>query len=571
MADKTQINRNLNNSNATVLNRGIAPNQKQPAGNSTVLNPHVMSAGTITVGTVLCGKYTVLQKMAVTTGEADLYICQYQSKKYVAKIYRRTVSLKPEVSNQLKLLDSPYVAKLYETSQHKGLLVEILPYYSRGSLQGKTFTYDQLRNHIIPCLNEGLKVLHNANIIHKDLKPSNIMVTDDQSAVAIIDFGISSITEAGNTVIVTQTGMTPEYSAPETFKGLYSSNADYYSLGITLYELFCGKTPYNNMSAEEIEQYIAIQRIPFPKSMPLELQELIKALTYYDISNRRDKNNPNRRWGYEEVHKWLAGIKQTIPGEGVDRRSIKPYFFAGKNYTTRTELIRALIQNWDDGKKQLFRGKLSDYYKIYDTEAFQICQAAEREATRTSGKDDLIFWKTMYALQPKTKDFFWKGRVYTGLPAMGRDLLEHLRKNASDMNDFIDGVFREGIMSQYVTMKDPENQKMLSAVTSLETSYRAYVNSHRDKRVTLYLTAYMLSGQRVLYVTGQEFHTLDELTTYMKKLLGDNNEHLDRFKEFCHLLMDHYDNLIPPLESWLIAIGKKDALESWKETMQASR
>ena len=80
----------------------------------------------------------------------------------------------------------------------------------------------------------------------------------------------------------------------------------------------------------------------------------------------------------------------------------------------------------------------------------------------------------------------------------------------------------------------------------------------------------MLSGQRVLYVAGQEFHTLDELTTYMKKLLGDNNEHLDRFKEFCHLLMDHYDNLIPPLESWLIAIGKKDALESWKETMQAS-
>ena len=330
MADKTQINRNLNNSNATVLNRGIAPNQKQPVGNSTVLNPHVMAAGAITAGTVLCGKYRVVQQMSVTTGEADLYICQYQNQKYVAKIYRRTVAIKPEVSNQLKLLDSPYVAKLYETSQHKGLLVEILPYYSRGSLQGKTFSYDQLRNHIIPCLNEGLKVLHNANIIHKDLKPSNIMVTDDQSAVAIIDFGISSITESGNTVIVTQTGMTPEYSAPETFKGLYSSNADYYSLGITLYELFCGKTPYNNMTAEEIEQYIAIQRIPFPKTMPVELQELIKALTYYDISNRRDKNNPNRRWGYEEVRKWLAGIKQTIPGEGVDRRNVKPYFFAGR-------------------------------------------------------------------------------------------------------------------------------------------------------------------------------------------------------------------------------------------------
>lgn len=571
MADKTQINKNLNIGNATVLNTSIASNQNQPGAHSTVLNPHVMAGNTIGIGTVLCGKYCVEQKIPVATGEADLYICHYQNRQYVAKVYRRTVSIKQEVSQQLIRLDSPYVAKLYEINQHNGMLVEILPYFSRGSLQGKTFTYEQLHDHIIPCLNNGLKALHDANIIHKDLKPSNIMITDDQNSVAIIDFGISSVTEAENTVIVTQTGMTPEYSAPETIKGLYSTNADYYSLGITLYELFCGKSPYNNMTAEEIARYIAIQRMPFPNQMPSALQDLIKALTYYDISNRRDKNNPNRRWGYDEVNKWLAGIKQTIPGEGVDRRSIRPYFFAGKNYTTRTELIRALVQNWDEGKKQLFRGKLSDYYKIYDSEAFQICQTAEREATRISGKDDLIFWKTMYALQPNTKDFFWKGRVYAGLPAMGRDLLEHLRKNNRDMDYFIEGVFKESIMSQYVTMKDPENKKMLSAITSLETSYRAYANSSRDKRVTLYLLAYMLSGQRILYVAGQEFHTLDELTTYMRKLLGENNENLEQFKNFCHILMDHYDNLIPPLESWLIAIGKREALESWKETVQSSR
>ena len=50
----------------------------------------------------------------------------------------------------------------------------------------------------------------------------------------------------------------------------------------------------------------------------------------------------------------------------------------------------------------------------------------------------------------------------------------------------------------------------------------------------------MLSNQKILYVAGQEFHTLSELTTYMKQLLGDNNEHLDQFKEFCHRLMDQY-------------------------------
>ena len=417
MADKTQLNKALNHGNATVLNRSIAPNRGRSGENSTVLNPYLSAKSSIAAGTILCEKYHVTEKLPVNAGEADLYLCTFSGKKYVAKVYRRTASIKAEVIQQLRGLKSPYVAAVYDIGEYRGATVEILPFYSRGSLSGKTFSYEQLRSGIIPCLNEGLKALHDAKIIHKDLKPSNIMITDDQQSVSIIDFGISSVTEAGNTVIVTSTGMTPEYSAPETFKNLYSTNADYYSLGITLYELFCGKTPYNNMPAEDIEKYIAIQRIPFPKNMPAELQNLIKALTYYDISNRRDKSNPNRRWGYEEVKKWLAGIKQTIPGEGVDRKSTRPYFFSGKNYSSRTELVRALVENWEEGKKELFRGRLSDYYKIYDTEAFQICQAAEREAMRSSGKDDFIFWKTMYALQPDTKDFFWKGRVYTSSAA----------------------------------------------------------------------------------------------------------------------------------------------------------
>ena len=47
------------------------------------------------------------------------------------------------------------------------------------------------------------------------------MLLDDNKSVAIIDFGISSVVEEGNTVLVTKTGMTPEYSAPETFRNLF--------------------------------------------------------------------------------------------------------------------------------------------------------------------------------------------------------------------------------------------------------------------------------------------------------------------------------------------------------------
>ncbi|MCD7880941.1 MAG: hypothetical protein LUG47_04595, partial [Clostridiales bacterium] len=75
MAGKTQLNRNLNNGNATVLNRGIAPNQSHAGGSSTVLNPNVSATGAIVEGTVLCGKYRVVEKLLISTGEADLYVC----------------------------------------------------------------------------------------------------------------------------------------------------------------------------------------------------------------------------------------------------------------------------------------------------------------------------------------------------------------------------------------------------------------------------------------------------------------------------------------------------------------
>lgn len=567
MADITQRNPNLHSSNATVVNKALVPTPS--GGKATALNPHVSVNGNLRKGGQLWGKYQVLERLVVATGEADLYICSHEDKKYVAKIYRRTASVKQEVIEGLQQLRSPYVAQIYEIGEHNGATVEILPYFAKGNLSGKTYTYEQLRGFVIPCLNEGLKALHDANIIHKDLKPTNIMVQDDEQSVAIIDFGISSVTESGNTVIVTQTGMTPEYSAPETFKGLYSSHADYYSLGITLYELFCGKTPYGDLPPEDIEKYIAIQRIPFPESMPMELQELIKALTYNDISNRRNKNNPNRRWGYEEVCNWLAGVQQTVPGEGVDRQTLRPYFFADQNYTTRTELVRAMVENWNAGKKELFRGKLSDYYKIYDPEAYQICLAAEQEATRVSGKDDLIFWKTMYALHTQTKDFFWKNRVYINLPALGRDLLEQLRLNTHQLDDFMDGVLKEELLSRYIAMKNPDNEPMLNAAKALESSYRAYIRDGREKQIVLYLAAYMLSNQKILYVEQEEFHTLQELSTYMRELLGENNEGLAQFKDFCHKLVDRYDNLIPALEAWLIALGQRDALESWKQAMRS--
>ncbi len=555
--------------NSTVLNKEVytevnvtACPSELNADNMTVLNDYTSPQGGIVAGTVLCGKYTVSQKMEISTGEADLYICQYDGETYVAKVYRRAAAIKQEVSDTLKSLDSPYIARVYETGSFGEYAVEILPFYKYGSLQGKRFDFGQLKEKVIPCLNEGLRILHSKGILHKDLKPSNIMVSDRQEHVALIDFGISSMREDGNTIVMTRTGMTPEYSAPETFKNLYLEESDYYSLGITIYELFCGVTPFRHMGPEEIERYVSVQKIPFPKEMPEELKDLISALTYYDITNRKTKANPNRRWGYEEVKRWCAGEKMVVPGESSGNiKGMPPYTLGQITYIDKQELVYALVEQWEEGKKQLFRGLLSAFFKTFDPQAAGFCLDAEEEASRLYGKDEILYWHTLYQLSGTTRELFWRGRIYSGLPELGREILSKLPAEDIREREFWGSILENRILSAYIERMEGEPSGMLEAVKGLEAAYRSHYKK-RDKIMYLYLMGFMLSGEHVLCLAGRRFETVSQFTGYMKEMMTDSYEN---FTGFCHQLLDEEDNPDPQLEGWLIALGKEAKLEQWRQ------
>lgn len=560
MSNETMINP-INDSNSTVINSELQPN------NATVINTEISNLSNIAEGVLLCDKYKVESKLDINTGEADLYVCDYGGKKFIAKVYRRKFAVKPEVTNILKQIDSPYIAKLYETGTVNGMPFEILPYYKNGSIQGRKFTYEELKNSIIPCINAGLKALHNNGIIHKDLKPSNIMLCDSGEDVAIIDFGISSVREDGNTVVMTRTGMTPEYSAPETFRNLFLAESDYYSFGVTVFELFCGYTPYAHMSQEEIEQYTSVQRIPVPKDMPIELADFINALTYYDITNRKNKDNPNRRWTYEEVRNWCAGKRQTIPGEGIGNSHVdmKPYNFKGKDFTDLHSLVVELATYWNEGKKELFRGYLTPHFaNSSNQKCARICDDAEEEARKGTKSDDLIFWETIYKLAPDIKTFYWKGKSFESLPALGRSMLEQLWKNDKSDYDFYESILNEKLLTQYAELRVSDNRGLKNAAKNIEAMQ--VVDGKNKVEKTLYMMAYMLSGQKIFNFEGQQFRTVGELAEHMKDLL---KESYDAFQEFCHKLIDYKDNLNVQFECWLIALGKSDELKKWKESLRA--
>lgn len=558
MNNTTQLNPNVN---STVINSEV--------GQETAINPNIVTAtANLSAGTVLAGKYEIVEILSASTGEADLYVCKYNGAEYIAKVYRRQRAVKPEVITVLKSIDSPYVAKLFDTGIYNDRPFEVLPYYKNGSLLGKKFSFDELKKTIIPCINEALRVLHQNDIIHKDLKPSNIMLLDDNKSVAIIDFGISSVVEEGNTVLVTKTGMTPEYSAPETFRNLFLEESDYYSFGITLYELYCGYTPYKNMNAEEIAQFTAVQRIPFPKNMPQELQDLISAVTYFDITNRNKKNNPNRRWTYTEVDNWCKGKKQVIPGEGTGfgaEKAIPPYTFLGQAYKDIPSLITALASNWNDGKKQLYRGLLSSFFKNFNPEIAGYCMDAEEEATRTAGKDDIIFWDLLYKIYPELNGFYWMGQTYESLPALGRDMLERLWRNDKSNYSYWDSILGNKLLTNYLSKVKSKNENLADAASALETAHNVGNRSKRDTIMNYYTMAYLLSGQKLFAIGEKRLKSVSELTAHMKGLLDSSYE---EFEDFCHSMIDYDDTLDVQLEAWLIALGKRKELDAWRQGLQ---
>jgi len=562
MDDQTEINNSLAGE-ATSINSTL--NTDETA--MTALNRDVHGViQDIDKGTILLGRYIVEEPLKANTGEARLYICSYLGRRCVAKIYRRVAAIKDNVLQVLKSLDARNIARVYDTGEWNGFPVEIIPYYAEGSLEGRKFSYEQLRDLIIPSLNEGLHVLHQHDIIHKDMKPSNIMLCDDRKNVAIIDFGISSVREGGSTVVVTQTGMTPEYSAPETFRNLFLEESDYYSLGVTIYTLFCGHTPYAGADKETIEKYISIQKIPFPDGFPDRLRELITGLTYIDITNRKDKTNPNRRWTYDEVKRWCKGETVTVPGGGIEDSGLgeddimPPITFMYNKYTRVSELVEALAKDWFNGKKRLYRSTLTNHFKTFNPELANYCMDAEEWGKQKRQLEDVAFFQCLYRLNPYRKTFNWMTEQYDSMESLGLQLMEDLRSGNGERQESYQTFMENHLFSireKCVSRNDEGRAKSIRAIE--DRFITAEKAEDKDAMQTqLYVIGYLYSGVRELSIPQGKFSTVEELIGYVKSVMSESDRALDALSDL--LIQDDGEGLRPEFQAWLIVQGKGHAL-----------
>ena len=120
----------------------------------------------------------------------------------------------------------------------------------------------------------------------------------------LTDFGIASVLAGNISRRLTNKSRTVDYAAPEALSGVIGKEADYWSLGIILMELFTGKHPFENISHGLINLYLTSKPMPIPENLEEEWQCLFKGLLTRDFKGR---------WGYEQVRSWLDGKYKDIP------------------------------------------------------------------------------------------------------------------------------------------------------------------------------------------------------------------------------------------------------------------
>jgi len=206
-------------------------------------------------------------------------------------------------------LDHPNVCTIYEIGETEdGKLYISMAYYDGKTLEAhlkeSSISYEEALDFAIQ-MTKGLSCAHRYNIIHRDIKPGNIMITD-QGMVKIVDFGLAKLSGQSK---LTQTGSTlgtAGYMSPEQISSsAIDHRSDIFSLGIVLYEMFAGVHPFKGVYSHA-QLYSIMNEDPEPitkvnPDLPVELEWILtKAL---------EKNPDNRFQDMAELQNFLEALK----------------------------------------------------------------------------------------------------------------------------------------------------------------------------------------------------------------------------------------------------------------------
>ncbi|MEO8369956.1 MAG: serine/threonine-protein kinase [Candidatus Solibacter sp.] len=217
-------------------------------------------------GTLLGGRYRIIGLlgrggMGEVYRATDLTLGQSVALKFLPEEASRNQRLLERFHGEVRvarLVSHPNVCRVYDIGEIEGM-----PFISMEYVDGEDLASLLMRIGRLPAdkavetsrkLCAGLTAAHDRGVIHRDLKPQNIMI-NKRGEVVIMDFGLAAISDQLSGAEI-RNG-TPAYMAPEQLKGAgVTARSDIYALGLVLYELFTGRRPYD---AKNLQQLIDLQ------------------------------------------------------------------------------------------------------------------------------------------------------------------------------------------------------------------------------------------------------------------------------------------------------------------------
>lgn len=230
----------------------------------------------------------------------------------------------------MKKLNHPNVIRMHEVldDPENDKLCIVLDFHSNGALMDTSSLPDEpvtplerdAARRFFADVVEGLSYLHFQSVVHFDLKPDNVLVSADRRGI-IADFGVSRLLESdaertpddenANDVLTSGSPGTPMYCAPEVWgdSKYYGKTADVWSLGVTLFVMLLGRTPYPCSTHEQLTEAVCA---PQPVELPAELEDE----SLRDLLARMLDKEPRHRLSLADVasHAWVEGVKPRSDG-----------------------------------------------------------------------------------------------------------------------------------------------------------------------------------------------------------------------------------------------------------------
>ena len=233
----------------------------------------------------------------------------------------------------LSMLNNPFLVNMICSFQDNENLYLVMDLLLGGDMRyhiNKKAVYNRKNDEnqlkfIAGCVLVGLNYIHEKQIIHKDIKPENL-VFDSRGYIHITDFGISKIYHPDNGK---ENSGTPGYMAPEVlFNKDHNFSVDYFSLGVILYELLMGRRPYHGHSKKELRKDVVSRQAKIKEdNIPDGLIKSNKFSLCADFINKLLERKKEKRLGYmnfKEIkdHPWLIDFNW----DELITKKMQPYF-----------------------------------------------------------------------------------------------------------------------------------------------------------------------------------------------------------------------------------------------------